>query len=172
MFTYFEDFQSYLRSQTQEFLFASLPANIRRRINISSLDSLDSCWLWTGMVLGRVKKKKISYPALYLPGQKLRPAAHHIINILGFDKQKGKLKLLCEHTLCVNPLHVYYARYSKFCKNGHLRVSSNFTVRRNGSKVCLACNALRMKKKYQKNKEKENEFRGLQPESSQLSILS
>ena len=125
------------------------------------IHSEDECWIWKGAMTSR------KYGSFFYLG-KMQPS-HRISWMLHNNQIIPKTMYVChscDTPLCVNPKHLFLGtqkdniqdcvkkgrvqRYNlskTHCKFGHPFDEKNTYIRKNGSRECRKCDAIRMAKK-------------------------
>jgi len=132
---------------------------IEKRLKDKFYKHLNGCWIWTGAT--SILRGKFKYGNFN--GEPAHRAVYKFYK--GHIPVKLELDHLCKVTNCVNPDHLepvtHYENCRRGnktikiggkCKRGHLMISKNFKIRKEGWKRCLLC------MKEDNNKGDINEF--------------
>lgn len=143
-----EDFLVLNKHKQLTLLAERIPHTIRKRIKLNE----HNCWLWIGATTGLAPAR---YPTLYEEitrrGKRRISPLKKIVKILGFNFV-GHASRLCTNTLCVNPWHCRFPRYSILCSKGHIRNKQNTEVKKNGTKICKVCRSNNRKERRKATK--------------------
>jgi hypothetical protein len=116
------------------------------------------CWIWTGYI------KPEGYGEVHRGGRKMYAHRLSYETFVGPIPEGLQLDHLCRNRACISPLHLepvtsrentmrgenWSAKKARqtHCINGHEFTPENTSIRRNGSRRCRACDAIRCRKRY------------------------
>ena len=124
----------------------------------------DDCWVWTAAQHER--GYGLFRPSHAAPMVRAHRYAYEML--VGPIPEGLELDHLCRNTACVNPDHLepvthsenvrrwHASRVASHCKHGHPFSDENLSIRRDGRRVCRACNRERQRR-YRKSVVTPNE---------------